>query len=165
MISVLSLANLVHKPQCMLSVQLASSPGLFPEDIVARARDLGPAIKLGAYSASVGHPKLRKLIAEGITRRDGHPADPDSIMLGSVSSARSGTSPLCLSGGVSGFCVVHLSHNALYISGQNSCGHFLWSVADRTIWVCKWLANATLTSPVCFSQRQKTVFKTVIKVP
>lgn len=73
-----------HLKGTVLSMQLASISGLFPEDVVARARELGPAIKLGAYTASVGHPKVRGLIAEGITLRDGHPSDPDSIFLGSM---------------------------------------------------------------------------------
>jgi len=58
-------------------------PELFPRDIVARVRK---ALErhphgTGAYSQSPGIPFIRQAVADFITRRDGIPADRDSIIL------------------------------------------------------------------------------------
>lgn len=50
----------------------------FPEDVIAFAKSLKEKIKIGAYTASLGHPELRKTIAAGIEKRDGHAASIDT---------------------------------------------------------------------------------------
>jgi hypothetical protein len=68
-----------------LCVQLASQhPELFPKDVVEKAKKLCGTLKLGAYTTSVGHQSARDAVAEGITARDGHKADPDLVFLSSA---------------------------------------------------------------------------------
>merc|ERR1712176_127626 len=56
---------------------------LFPEDAIARAKDLLANCKggTGAYSMSKGIQACREAIARGIERRDGFPSNPDSIFI------------------------------------------------------------------------------------
>jgi hypothetical protein len=65
-------------------VQLASKQGNFPADVVARAQSLGPALRLGAYTPSTGNEHVRRIVAEAISRRDGHPCDMESVYISSV---------------------------------------------------------------------------------
>ncbi len=74
------------------ALSLLENPGLlanpailtsYPKDIVARVREI---LKLhpsgtGAYTQSAGIPFIRQAIADFIARRDGIPADKDSILL------------------------------------------------------------------------------------
>lgn len=56
--------------------------GLFPGDVKERARRLLKDVgSVGAYSHSQGASGIRKSVAEFIQRRDGYPADPNSIFL------------------------------------------------------------------------------------
>ncbi|KAK7042145.1 alanine aminotransferase [Favolaschia claudopus] len=58
------------------------APGVFPADVVARAKELQDEIgSIGAYSHSQGVPFIRKNVAKFIADRDGHPSSPDDIFL------------------------------------------------------------------------------------
>jgi glutamate--glyoxylate aminotransferase len=52
---------------------------LFPSDAIARAKQILTYFPggLGAYSDSRGAEGVRKEIAEFISKRDGHPSDPN----------------------------------------------------------------------------------------
>ncbi|KAF7319247.1 Alanine aminotransferase [Mycena chlorophos] len=64
------------------------APGVFPPDVVARAKELYDEIgSIGAYSHSQGVPFIRKNVAKFISDRDGFPADPDNIFLTAGASA------------------------------------------------------------------------------
>ncbi|KZV62151.1 transaminase [Peniophora sp. CONT] len=64
------------------------APGVFPEDVIARAKELKHEIgSVGAYSHSMGVPFIRKNVAKFIEERDGYPADPDHIFLTAGASA------------------------------------------------------------------------------
>ncbi|KAJ7216357.1 alanine aminotransferase [Mycena pura] len=64
------------------------APGVFPEDVVARAKELHSEIgSIGAYSHSQGVLFIRKNVAKFISERDGHLADPDDIFLTAGASA------------------------------------------------------------------------------
>jgi len=56
---------------------------LFPRDVLERAKEATTMIKggTGAYSESKGVEVLRKRVAKGITKRDGHAASSDDIFL------------------------------------------------------------------------------------
>ncbi|CAK5265996.1 unnamed protein product [Mycena citricolor] len=58
------------------------APGVFPSDVVARAKELAEEIgSIGAYSHSQGVPFIRKGVAEFIAARDGYPAVANDIFL------------------------------------------------------------------------------------
>ncbi|KAJ6481955.1 alanine aminotransferase [Mycena sanguinolenta] len=64
------------------------APGVFPADVVARAKELQQEIgSIGAYSHSQGIPFIRKNVAKFIEARDAHPASPDDIFLTAGASA------------------------------------------------------------------------------
>ncbi|KAJ7205373.1 alanine aminotransferase [Mycena rebaudengoi] len=64
------------------------APGVFPEDVVARAKEIiGEIGSVGAYSHSQGVPLIRKSVADFITARDGHPASASDIFLTTGASA------------------------------------------------------------------------------
>ncbi|KAG6835726.1 hypothetical protein H0H93_015283 [Arthromyces matolae] len=64
------------------------APGVFPADVVARAKELLDEIgSVGAYSHSQGVPLIRKSVAKFIEERDGFPSDPNSIFLTAGASA------------------------------------------------------------------------------
>ncbi|KAJ7165345.1 transaminase [Mycena filopes] len=64
------------------------APGVFPPDVVARAKELYDEIgSIGAYSHSQGVPVIRKSVAKFIEDRDGFPASPDDIFLTAGASA------------------------------------------------------------------------------
>ncbi|KAJ7653031.1 alanine aminotransferase [Mycena rosella] len=64
------------------------APGVFPADVVARARELYAEIgSIGAYSHSQGVPLIRQSVAKFIEERDGFPAHPDDIFLTAGASA------------------------------------------------------------------------------
>jgi len=66
---------------------------LYPKDAIARAEKLLAAIgSIGAYSHSKGVPAIRRTVADFLERRDGYPADPESIYL--TSGASGGVSNL-----------------------------------------------------------------------
>lgn len=53
-----------------------------PQDAVKRAQDvLDECWSVGAYSNSKGLPGIRRRVADALERRDGTPADPESIFL------------------------------------------------------------------------------------
>ncbi|CAN8072068.1 unnamed protein product [Agarophyton chilense] len=61
--------------------------GHFSSDIVERARAfLGRCKSVGAYSESKGVDFVRKRVARAIEKRDGYPADPESIYLANGAS-------------------------------------------------------------------------------
>ncbi|POW15496.1 hypothetical protein PSTT_02108 [Puccinia striiformis] len=71
--------DLIDKPEAQ---------SLFPKDVVERARSLLESIgSVGAYSHSMGVPIIRKHIAEFLEKRDGFPADPETIYLTAGASA------------------------------------------------------------------------------
>ena len=58
------------------------APGVFPSDVVARAKELRREIgSIGAYTHSQGVPFIRKNVAKFIEARDGYPSDPNYIFL------------------------------------------------------------------------------------
>lgn len=60
----------------------------YKEDVIARAKKLLKDVKsVGAYSQSQGAAGIRQSVANFIEKRDGHPADPDSIYLCGGASA------------------------------------------------------------------------------
>ncbi|KAJ7172976.1 alanine aminotransferase [Mycena crocata] len=64
------------------------APGVFPPDVVARAKELtGEIGSIGAYSHSQGVPIIRRSVAKFIEERDGFPASPDDIFLTAGASA------------------------------------------------------------------------------
>ncbi|KAJ7080967.1 alanine aminotransferase [Mycena belliarum] len=64
------------------------APGVFPEDVVARAKELSAEIgSIGAYSHSQGVPIIRESVAKFISERDGFPAHADDIFLTAGASA------------------------------------------------------------------------------
>lgn len=69
-----------------ITMQLVSASG-FPKDVQEKAKKLSSSLKPGAYTTSVGHQSVREAIAEGITARDGHKADPDLIFVTSAPAA------------------------------------------------------------------------------
>ncbi|CAD6571658.1 MAG: hypothetical protein CYPHOPRED_004531 [Cyphobasidiales sp. Tagirdzhanova-0007] len=72
-------ASLCEYPD-LLNHDLVSQ--IYPKDAIARAKKLLGAIgSIGAYSHSKGVPAIRQNIASFLERRDGHPADPESIYL------------------------------------------------------------------------------------
>lgn len=62
---------------------IETAPGLFPSDAIAAARRFldGAKSGIGAYSESKGVRLVREAVAAFISRRDGIPADADSIYL------------------------------------------------------------------------------------
>ncbi|KAF9444290.1 PLP-dependent transferase [Macrolepiota fuliginosa MF-IS2] len=64
------------------------APGVFPPDVVARAKELIQEIgSIGAYSHSQGIPFIRQHVAQFIEERDGFPSDPANIFLTAGASA------------------------------------------------------------------------------
>ncbi|KAF8201922.1 pyridoxal phosphate-dependent transferase [Mycena galopus ATCC 62051] len=58
------------------------APGLFPDDVIARAKELlGELGSIGAYAHNKGVPLIRKSVAKFIEDRDGFPAVPEEIFL------------------------------------------------------------------------------------
>ncbi|KAA8498084.1 Glutamate--glyoxylate aminotransferase 1 [Porphyridium purpureum] len=71
------LALVTHPPL----MERAKSLGI-PSDAVQRAQEYLAAVgSTGAYQDSRGNALVRKQVADFITRRDGFPADPDSVFL------------------------------------------------------------------------------------
>lgn len=56
---------------------------IFPSDTIVRAKEILDAVdgSVGAYSHSQGIPLVRQRVADFIAKRDGYPADPNSIFL------------------------------------------------------------------------------------
>jgi len=69
--------------------ELLEKDGLFPADVVTRAKSLLDSMKggTGAYSESKGVAAIRKQIAAAIEKRDGYPSDPDNLWLTDGASA------------------------------------------------------------------------------
>ncbi|KAF9068317.1 transaminase [Rhodocollybia butyracea] len=64
------------------------APGVFPADVVKRAKQLQEEIgSIGAYSHSQGVPLIREHVAQFIQERDGFPSDPKNIFLTAGASA------------------------------------------------------------------------------
>ncbi|KAG6909422.1 hypothetical protein DXG01_000575 [Tephrocybe rancida] len=64
------------------------APGVFPKDVIARAKELSDEIgSVGAYSHSQGVPLIRKNVAKFIEDRDGYPSNPGHIFLTGGASA------------------------------------------------------------------------------
>eukprot|EP00823_Brevimastigomonas_motovehiculus_P004775 TRINITY_DN326_c2_g2_i2.p1 TRINITY_DN326_c2_g2~~TRINITY_DN326_c2_g2_i2.p1 ORF type:complete len:498 (-),score=144.47 TRINITY_DN326_c2_g2_i2:547-2040(-) len=66
---------------CMQYPPLCDQEGIFPKDVIARARHYLKSVKLGAYSNSIGVKVVRDEVAAFIERRDGFPANPADICL------------------------------------------------------------------------------------
>jgi alanine transaminase len=62
---------------------LMEEKGLFPDDVVATAKEVLKASRhgMGAYTESKGIRFIREAVADFIRERDGHAADPDAIFL------------------------------------------------------------------------------------
>ncbi|KAJ7301494.1 alanine aminotransferase [Mycena albidolilacea] len=64
------------------------APDIFPEDVLARAKELCTEIgSIGAYAHNKGVPLIRRSVAGFIEERDGYPASPDDIFLTAGASA------------------------------------------------------------------------------
>ena len=68
---------------CMQLLEVPEVGRLFPSDVIARAKLLLDQIPggVGAYSESAGAFVMRKLVADAIERRDGHPCNPEDIYM------------------------------------------------------------------------------------
>ncbi|KAF3936790.1 hypothetical protein ABW19_dt0203318 [Dactylella cylindrospora] len=85
--------SLIQYPNLLEESKAEVVKQLYPEDALERAKWLLKAVKsVGAYSHSQGAPPLRNSVAKYIEKRDGHPADPDSIYL--TTGASSGVNTL-----------------------------------------------------------------------
>lgn len=75
--------------QVLAAIECEGVDGALPADVVARANEYKSSIKggTGAYSESKGVQVLRQRVAAGITKRDGHAANPDDIYLTDGASA------------------------------------------------------------------------------
>ncbi|KAJ7920467.1 alanine aminotransferase [Mycena leptocephala] len=82
----------LHQPPITFTRQVAAltewpalsdlAPGVFPTDVVARAKELYNEIgSIGAYVHSQGVPSIRRSVAKFIEDRDGYAASPDDIFL------------------------------------------------------------------------------------
>ncbi|KAK6355016.1 hypothetical protein TWF696_004143 [Orbilia brochopaga] len=80
--------SLVQNPDLLDDSNAEVVKKLYPEDALERAKWLLKAVKsVGAYSHSQGAPALRGSVAKYIEKRDGYPADPESIFLTAGASA------------------------------------------------------------------------------
>ncbi|TDL20660.1 PLP-dependent transferase [Rickenella mellea] len=67
---------------------LKTGRDLFPKDVVSRAEELLEEIgSIGAYTHSQGVPLIRRSVADFISKRDGHPSNPEHIFLTAGASA------------------------------------------------------------------------------
>lgn len=74
--------SLIENPELLKHKDVLTSSLGYKSDVIERAEKLLKAVKnVGAYSQSNGPPEIRQSIAEFIERRDGYPADKDSIYL------------------------------------------------------------------------------------
>lgn len=81
-------ASLVENPQLLENEETLTNGLGYNSDVVERAKKLLKDVKsVGAYSQSQGAPGIRQSVAEFIERRDGYPADPQSIYLCGGASA------------------------------------------------------------------------------
>jgi aspartate/methionine/tyrosine aminotransferase len=73
-LSLLEYPELLHRPECRR---------VFPQDLVEKAQQIlqKHPIGTGAYTQSAGIPFIRQAVADFIQRRDGIPADRNSIIL------------------------------------------------------------------------------------
>ncbi|KAJ1327105.1 hypothetical protein BSLG_010452 [Batrachochytrium salamandrivorans] len=74
---------LVEYPDLMSDKNMPLTSKMFASDAVLRAKELLTAMggSSGAYTHSQGIPIVRQRVAEFIEKRDGFPADPESIFL------------------------------------------------------------------------------------
>ena len=80
--------SLIEYPPLLEQADLLIQHCGYKSDVIARARRLLTEVKsVGAYSQSQGAPGIRKSVAEYIERRDGFPADVDSIFLSAGASS------------------------------------------------------------------------------
>ncbi|CAK4031225.1 alanine aminotransferase, mitochondrial [Lecanosticta acicola] len=81
-------ASLVENPQLLENEDALEKSFGYKSDVIERAKKLLKDVKsVGAYSQSQGAPGIRKSVADFIERRDGYPADPESIYLCAGASA------------------------------------------------------------------------------
>ncbi|KAJ3000671.1 glycerol-3-phosphate O-acyltransferase 2 [Globomyces sp. JEL0801] len=83
-----NVASLVEYPDLFNDANIEYTSKIYPSDVIARAKELIEAAggSVGAYSHSQGIPLIRQRVAEFISKRDGYPADPESIFLTSGAS-------------------------------------------------------------------------------
>ncbi|EME49123.1 hypothetical protein DOTSEDRAFT_118712 [Dothistroma septosporum NZE10] len=80
--------SLVENPQLLEHEDVLKNGLGYKSDVIERARSLLKDVKsVGAYSQSQGAPGIRQSVADFINRRDGFPADPQSIYLCGGASA------------------------------------------------------------------------------
>jgi len=81
-------ASLVENPLLLEKEDVLINALDYKPDVIARAKKLLKDVKsVGAYSQSQGSPGIRQSVAEFIERRDGYPADAQSIYLCGGASA------------------------------------------------------------------------------
>lgn len=81
-------ASLVENPQLLENEEVLKNGLGYKSDVLERAKKLLKDVKsVGAYSQSQGAPGIRQSVADFIERRDGYPADPQSIYLCGGASA------------------------------------------------------------------------------
>lgn len=80
--------SLVEYPPLLEKEEVLLNQLGYKQDVIDRARWLLKQVKsVGAYSASAGATGIRESIAKFIERRDGHPADPNSVYLSTGASS------------------------------------------------------------------------------
>ena len=74
---------------CLQLLEKEEAKAIFPEDVLARAKEYLSNIKggTGAYSESKGALICREHVAKGISERDGYPCDVDNLWLTDGASA------------------------------------------------------------------------------
>nr|POE64958.1 putative alanine aminotransferase, mitochondrial [Quercus suber] len=81
-------ASLMENPLLLENEEALEKSFGYKSDVIARAKKLLKDVKsVGAYSQSQGGPAIRQSVADFIERRDGYPADKDSIFLSAGASS------------------------------------------------------------------------------
>lgn len=81
-------ASLLENPLLLEHEETLQTSFGYKSDVIARAKKLLKDIKsVGAYSQSQGGTGIRQSVADFIERRDGYPADKDSIFLSAGASS------------------------------------------------------------------------------
>ncbi|KAK5709486.1 alanine transaminase [Elasticomyces elasticus] len=81
-------ASILENPALLDAQEVLEKSSGYKSDVFERARKLLKDVKsVGAYSQSQGAPGIRQSVADFIERRDGYPADPQSIYLSAGASS------------------------------------------------------------------------------
>nr|POF17848.1 putative alanine aminotransferase, mitochondrial [Quercus suber] len=81
-------ASILENPLLLENEEALEKSFGYKSDVIARAKKLLKDVKsVGAYSQSQGGPGIRQSVADFIERRDGYPADKDSIFLSAGASS------------------------------------------------------------------------------